>query len=449
MTQGYYTGLSGIMSHQYGLDIVSDNIANVNTVGFRGVTSEFAELFSNVVSSAGNTPTSNDIGTGSRLQATGMITQSGSLLPTDRFSDLAIGGNGWFGVMANNNTYYTRAGNFTFDTALKNPNDPDSSVARLTTTQGYYVTGTMLTNYDYVEGFDYGDNDTGAYLIREPADEVAYNAVGAQGILELPAKLAYPVEPSTLAEFKGNLGRENAIRSISSDVISPNNEINRLKLTFEQHVETDASGNIIVPWDGLTWDVVATVTSNDGDTVYDTQTGQAVFDASGGLASFTIPSVNNDGATVAIDVGTGFEGLVSIEGNEFWGRGSADGVSGGVLTKYGVNINGIVSAEFSNGRQSALGRVAVYHFQNDQGLERAGDTLFTKSSNSGDPFFWTDADGNAIPGATIYSNMLENSNVRLDVGLTDMIIMQRAYQANAKTITTVDEMIQKALSMRK
>lgn len=441
MNQAYYTGLSGVMSHQYGMDILSDNLANVNTVGFRGVNSEFADLFSDAVVSAGKTPTANDIGVGSRLQATSTMTQNGSLLGSERFNDLALGGNGWFGVVSGDKSYYTRAGNFTFDTIQKTPGDVNSSVARLTTAQGYFVTGTMLSNYTYDSGFDYGNNETGAYLINNPADDVAFSNVNQQEPLEFPTRLAYPVEPTTLAEFNGNLGGDNVTRSISADVISPANEINRLKLTFTQ--------SAVQPATGIAWDVVATVTSNDGSVVHDTQTGQAIFDASGGLASFTVPSVNNDGATVAIDVGTGFDGLISINGAEFRGTGSADGSAGGVLTKYGININGVISAEFSNGRQSAIGRVAVYHFQNDQGLERAGDTLFSQSSNSGNPMFWTDTDGNAVTGSAVYSGMLENSNVRLDAGLTDMIIMQRAYQANAKTITTVDEMIQKALSMRK
>ncbi len=109
----------------------------------------------------------------------------------------------------------------------------------------------------------------------------------------------------------------------------------------------------------------------------------------------------------------------------------------------------MIIADFSNGRQSAIGRVAVYHFQNDQGLNREGGTYYQQSSDSGKPLFWTDADGNTITGATVRSGTLEASNVRMEVGLTDMIILQRAYQANAKTITTVDEMIQKALQMRR
>ncbi|MBN2870070.1 MAG: flagellar hook protein FlgE [Campylobacterales bacterium] len=446
MNQAYYSGISGVMTHQYGMDVVSDNLANVNTVGFKGSTAEFADLFTTVLSSAGgSTPTSNDLGVGSRLQATSLQMQTGSLMSTDRFSDLAIKGDGWFGVVSGPDTYYTRAGNFVFDTYQGTPGDPASSVSRLTTNDGKFVTGTMAGNYTYNGAFDYGDlaasGTSGAYLINNTAEAMSLGSVNAQGLLELPTRLVYPAEATTQAQFFGNIGGSAGPLVLSADVISPSSDVNRLRLSFTK--------SAVQPAEGITWDVTATVTSNDGSITYDTQNGQAVFDAAGRLSSFSIPSVNNDGGTVAIDPGIAYSGLTSAEAAPFTGSSTSDGLIQGFLVQYGVNQNGAIVAEFSNGRQSAIGQVAVYHFQNNQGLERAGDTLFRASANSGDPFFQTDAEGNPIAGATVYSGMLENSNVRLDVGLTDMIIMQRAYQANAKSITTADELIQKALQMRK
>lgn len=444
MNQAYYSGISGVMSFQYGMDVVADNLANVNTVGFKGSTAEFADLFSTALVSAGKTPTSNDIGIGSKLQATTTQMQNGSLLDSERFNDLAISGNGWFGVVSGKDTYYTRAGNFVFDEVQKTAGDVNSSVARLTTVDGKYVTGTMLTNYSYNGAFDYGDKTlngtTGAYVVNDPINDVALGTTSSQGILEFPTRLAYPVEATTQAQFFGNLGTDNATRTISADVVSGNNERNRLKLTFNLSATQPTDG-------GVAWDVVATVTSNDGSTVYDTQSGQAVFNGTGGLSSCTITSVNNDGTPVAVDLGSGYNGVISTSGVAVSGSSRSNGISGGTLTKYGINPNGVIVADFSNGRQSAIGRVAVYHFQNDQGLNRAGATDFQESTDSGKPVFWTDSNGEAATGALIYSGKLENSNVRMDVGLTDMIIIQRAYQANAKSITTGDELIQKALQM--
>ncbi|MBD3806988.1 flagellar hook-basal body complex protein, partial [Sulfuricurvum sp.] len=115
MTQGYYSGITGIQTHQYGLDVIADNLANINTVGFKSATAEFANLFSEALVSAGKTPTTNDIGMGSRLQSTTVQMHNGSLLASERFNDLAISGNGWFGVVSGKETSYTRAGNFVFD----------------------------------------------------------------------------------------------------------------------------------------------------------------------------------------------------------------------------------------------------------------------------------------------------------------------------------------------
>ena len=550
MTQGYYAGLSGIQTHQYAIDVVSDNLANVNTVGYRGSSTEFASLLSTKIVSAGaQTPTANDLEVGVRLQATTMNTTGGTLVNTDRFNDLAIGGNGWFGVSKGTNNYFTRAGNFVMDEYQKISGAGNSSVARLTTGDGMYVTGTMLGNFTYDAANNYENslatnptatNRLGAFVVGPVANDVPLAGVGAQGPLELPTRLAYPVEPSTITKFSGNLGftpgtrivdatvvnalneRNNLnlvftksvvqpaigtawdvsatiksadaqttydmksgqaifadtgvllsstlptmdnhgtalvidssnyfsnannigladdIRTMSSDVISGNNERNRLKLVFTQ--------SIVQPATGVAWDIAASVTTADGKTTYDTQAGQATFGASGRLLSSTLPTMNNDGSPVTVDLSSYVGGITSTAGVPISASSTSDGTMGGNLTKYGINQEGLIIADFSNGRQSAIGRVAIYHFQNEQGLERTGGTLYEQSSNSGKPTFWTDKNGNAAAGAKITSGQLENSNVRIDVGLTDLIILQRAYQANAKTITTFDEMIQKALQMRR
>lgn len=552
MTQGFYTGLSGIQTHQYGIDVASDNLANVNTVGYRGSNTEFSSLLSSKIVSAGaKTPTSNDLEAGVRLQATTMNTTTGTFVNTDRFGDLSIGGNGWFGVTSalGNNNYFTRAGNFVFDEYQKTPGVGNSSVARLTTGDGMYVTGTMLGNFTYDPFNDYeksldtnptATNRLGAFVLGPITNDVPLAGVGAQGPLELPTRLAYPVEPTTTTQFAGNLGFTPGIRTIdavvtnalneqnnlnvtftrstvqpatgiawdvaaiitsadnqtthdmqsgqvvfsdsgillsstlpimdnngtalivnssnyftnasnlgladdtrtmSANVISGNNDRNRLKLVFTQ--------SAIQPTTGVAWDIAATVTTANGETTYDTQTGQATFAPSGQLLTSTLPIMDNDGSPVSVDLSSYLGGITSTAGVPISASSQSDGTMGGTLTKYGITDNGTIVADFSNGRQSAIGRVAVYHFQNEQGLQRSGGSMYTQSSNSGEPTFWTDQNGNPITGAKITNGQLENSNVRLDVGLTDMIILQRAYQANAKTITTVDEMIQKALQMRR
>ncbi len=431
MTQGFYSGLSGIQTHQYGLDVVSDNLANISTTGYKGSLAEFSDIFTQALSSSGaNTPTTNDIGLGVQLQTTSFQLQQGEMMPSDRFNDLALEGNGWFGVISKNQNLYTRDGHFSFDTYQKVNGDVNSSSARLVTADGMFVSGTRLSNFTY-------NAAAGTYEIHTPSDTAALGNVNSQGILEFPTLLSYPVEPTTQVAFMGNLGTDDVLRSMYSQAISANNDTNQIRLSFTK--------STIQPAVGISWDVVATAESKDGSIVYDTQNGQAIFDGAGAMSSFTIPSINNDGSPVTLSAAN----VTSINNLPVSGGAQNDGTLGGLLTKYAINADGVIFADFSNGRQSAIGRVAVYHFQNDQGLNREGGSYFQESSNSGAPLFFTDAAGNTITGANVRSGMLEASNVRMEVGLTDMIIMQRAYQANAKTMTTVDEMIQKALQMRR
>jgi flagellar hook protein FlgE len=109
---------------------------------------------------------------------------------------------------------------------------------------------------------------------------------------------------------------------------------------------------------------------------------------------------------------------------------------------------GNVIAEFTNGRSAPIAKIALYHFMNDQGLEKVSSTLFSASANSGDAIFYTDANGNPILGSAIYSNRLEGSNVSMATALTELIVMQKAFDASAKSITTSDQMIQNAINMK-
>lgn len=446
MMQGYYAGISGIQTHQYALDVIADNLANTGTTGFRSGSTEFADLLSATLSSSeANGPTTDDIGLGVKLQTTSYSFAQGDLMQTDRYTDLALEGNGWFGTVDKDKTYFTRDGHFTFDAYQRVPGDPTSATSRLVTADGMIVTGTMLNNFAFDPAFDYGDlasnGTSGAYVINQPASTLSLSDVATQTALEFPARLSYPAEPTTQLNFLGNLGSDNVVRAMNGQVINAKNETNRIHLVYTLSATQPAIGS--------SWDIVATAESKDGTTVYDTQSGQATFDGAGGLTSFNIPPIDNNGSPVSISLGDGFAGVVATGALPISGGAQGDGLAGGIMTGYKINNDGIILAEFTNGRESAIGRVAVYHFQNDQGLNRDGGSYFTESGNSGKPLFWKDANGNTVTGAIVRSGNLEASNARVDVGLTDMIVMQRAYQANAKTITTVDEMIQKALQMHK
>jgi flagellar hook protein FlgE len=414
MIQAFYTGINGMQTSSSGIDIVSDNLANVSTNGYRASGYEFSSLFEDAVVTSHST-SSNSVGLGTRLQATPTILSSGSYATTDRSTDLAISGDGWFGVEGNGGVSYTRDGAFGFDA-----NDT------LVTADGFSVLGTM------------GGNISGDKLTAN-LDTVPLGAVNSQEPLTFPNTLTYPSEPTTSASFSGNIGTENDTYKMSVGIVDAEGNRNELVLDYTRSDPQNPPGS--------QWDVVATTQSLDGTTVYDTQKGRVEFDSSGALTSNTLTSINNNGSQVSIDLGSGYTGVVSLSNVATYASSSADGIIAGDLSGYDVNMNGEVIAAFTNGQQSSVGKVAVYHFQNDQGLDRLSGTRFSQSSNSGDAFFYQDENGQNITGSRITNHTLETSNVDMTNGLTELIVLQRSYDSNSKSFTTADEMMQKALEM--
>jgi len=432
MIQSIYAGVSGLQSFQTGIDVLSNNIANVNTVGFKGSSTEFGNLFNKEIS--GISPvTSGQAGLGVKVTATSLDLKTGSYSQTESSTDLAIvGDDGWFGLTGpNNDEYFTRAGNFHFDPFnLDGPKDfpffpydePTNTNVRLASQEGFFVTGTLANN-----------TNNGVLSPVVEVLELDLANVEAQGPLIFPAGLSYPVEPTTQADFFGNIGVDDVPQVVSASVISPQSDRNNLRLVFNQSNPQPAVG--------ISWDIVATTQSADGSIIFDTQNGVATFDDAGSLVSSTLGTINNDGAPVQMNLGSSFSGIISNNGPSVVSSASVDGALAGDLIDYTVNRNGEVISTFTNGKQSVVGKVAIYHFQNDQGLEAISGTRFRASDNSGDPIFYSQDNGQLL------SNTLETSNVTLETALTELIIMQRSYDAASKTISTSDQMLQNALRM--
>lgn len=410
------------MTQQYGIDVTSNNLANVDAIGYKGNSIEFKSLFEKSLSSASQASSVNSsIGVGSTLQATPTILTSGSLNNTDSPTDLAIDGDGWFGIQGRGTTIYTRNGMFNFDGSRD-----------LVNADGYYVLGTVASNFD-------ANN-----VLTSIQSATQLGKVGSQTSIKLPETLTYPAQATTLATFKGNLGEADEIRKMGATILDANGNKNALSLTFTKTVPQ--------PTTGVSWDVTATVTSPVSavtpSTTYDTKTGTLLFNPSGGLISSTLSSVNNNGTNVAIDFGSNYSGIV-VNSTAITSASSANGLPKGDLLGYKINQDADVVATFSNGRQVSMAKIGVFHFQNDQGLQNIDGTYFMQSANSGKPFYYQDSSGKNINGSSVLTSTLESSNVDPTAGLTDLIIYQRAYDAAAKLITTGDQMIQKALQMHR
>ena len=412
MSQAFYTGLSGLRSDQYAIDVVADNMANISTTGFRGSEYEFSSLFEERLATAVG---ANTIGGGSQIQATSIMTAQGTLKLSDRNTDVAILGDGWFGIEASGKTMYTRDGSFSFDANNE-----------LVSLDGYHVLGTMATNIE--------NNELTSVIDNLPLGDIA-----TQGKLSFSKDLVSPPIPTQNTTFSGNLGTEEIVRKMSAGLVDPENNRNSLALVFTK------SEDQVLP--GIQWDVVATTESLDGETIYDTQTGQVSFSENGALISSSLTSIDNNGALVNIDLGTDYAGIRAQGSNPILASSTADGRMEGELEGYAINKNAEVIATFSNGVQSSVGKIAVYHFQNDQGLSRINGAKFQETDNSGNAVFYKNADGENIIGTDITNFKLEGSNVEMSYGLTELIILQRSYDANSKSISTADQMMQKALSM--
>ena len=127
---------------------------------------------------------------------------------------------------------------------------------------------------------------------------------------------------------------------------------------------------------------------------------------------------------------------------------SQNGMGEGYLTSYNIDENGNIYANFSNTKSVKVATIPVYHFINEQGLESIGDSLFKETSNSNKAFLYEN-NGEYIPGANIHSHMLETSNVNFAQAMTELIITQKAFAAAAKTVTTSDQMIQRAINLKR
>ena len=231
----------------------------------------------------------------------------------------------------------------------------------------------------------------------------------------------------------------------ATELLNADGTKNKLELTLTKRVPQGASGTV--------WDAVATVKDASGATISNSN-GELNFDHEGRLVSTTLASVDSNGSQIKLDFGTPvaagqiYSGVTSTAQTKSISI-AQDGVPEGILKDYHTNNSGNILAQFTNGQVRSVGKVALYHFQNEQGLAKMGDNIYSQSANSGAAFFYKDAGGKSIYGAQIASRTLEQSNVDLAQALTEIIVTQKAYDANAKSITTSNELLQRAIELKR
>ena len=476
MNTSFYNGINGIKTHQFGIDVWSNNIANIELNGFKSSNPEFSTVFSTTLSDSYFNPTSNDISLGSKPQTTALDLRQGPIETTDNTFDLALDAEGWFGLKTpKNQVFYTRAGSYKID---KDGDLLDPNGFHLLGTSGDNISSSKLSQSmldalgkSYTkDGIEQATIDT----IKD-INDITLGSVDSQTKINLPNNLYYPATPTTNIKIRANLdptiqkdalGDEIAnVEHFTSSIFTSDGEKKILDMTFTKEVPQSTKGNT---WDGKvellsfyenyddakTYDTTKYKIYNSTNKVYtieDAKDAKIEFSSDGKMSSYDMPTILNGDTPLNIDIGKvgSYDGFTSITDLGSLKNISTDGLEYGLLNGYSVENNGDIIAQFSNGKRVPVAKVAVYHFVNDQGLDRASATLLSESSNSGKAFFYTDKDGNNFNETPIYSNSLEQSNTEMSTALTELILMQKAFDANAKSITTSDQMIQNAINMKK
>ena len=424
----FQQGLSGLNASSKNLDVIGHNIANSNTVGFKASRAEFAEMVASAIGSAGG----NNAGIGVEVAAVSQQFSQGNLTITGNSLDVAINGNGFFTLTLPDGTpAYTRAGNFKLD---KEGNMITNDNAKV---MGYPV--------DPLTGLRSGtDPIPMVFPTSEPIPAKQTSTITAAFNLPATAKdaagdpAATPPVPAT----------PRATYGTSINVFDSQGVAKPVSLYF-QKTATDNTWDVYDALDDPTA-VPPVVAAPIGQITFDNNgaiTGPVATPPATGFAlPLTVnPTPPNPNNLPAFNVDVSLD-KVSQSGNKFSVSNlSQDGYTTGELTGINIENNGMIMTRYSNGVTRAEGQVALSSFRNTQGLASVGGNNWVSTFESGQPVMGTATDGNF---GSLRSGALEDSNVDLTAELVNMMTAQRAYQANAQTIKTQDQVMSTLVNLR-
>jgi len=406
---GFNTSLSGINAANADLNVTSNNIANVNTTGFKESRAEFADMFQSTAYGLSR----NAVGSGVRVSNVAQQFSQGNIDPTGRSLDLAISGEGFFTMSMNGERLYTRAGNFQTDS------------------NGYVV------------------NPEGARLqVYAPNANGNGFDVGRLGDLQLLTTDSPPKPTSTVNlgfTLPGNASQPTVAAFDPAESNSYNYSTGGISVYDSLGVSHTQTSYFVKTANANEWQVYNYV---DGAAVGAPTTLQ--FSDAGALTSPAGGKITLDPYTPSTGAGV-LNMSLDVSGSTQYGESFAlrdtrqDGYASGKLNEISIDDTGVVFARYSNGADKALGQVALTTFTNPQGLSQQGGTMWAESYASGAPR--TGAPGSSDFGS-IESGSLESSTVDLTEQLVNMIVAQRNFQANAQMISTQDQVTQTVINIR-
>lgn len=457
MMRSLFSGVSGLKNHQTRMDVIGNNISNVNTYGFKYSRATFQDMLSQTIAGAAK-PEENkggvnpkQVGLGMTIASIDRIFTQGSLQTTGNQTDLAISGDGFFITAKGDKNYYTRAGNFTLDKdgSLVNP------------ANGLRVQGWMAATNDAGEKVINTSGTVEDIIVPIYGKVEANETTSIKYKCNLDSKL--PVVPPNAT---GNM-RASAGVTTNIDVYDNLGDTHRLTLTFWKTAPNQwtASSAITDSTGPVTLDVPAGANqpnqANPGNRI------NLRFSPEGRLISVadeSSPDEQNQGKmmvnfnyripgdpqvrTINLDLGSSglVEGVTQFSSPSTTKAVEQDGFPMGYMEAFNIDDSGVVTGVYTNGTKQIIGQVGMAVFTNPGGLTAVGENLFEVSNNSG---MANIGSASTAGRGKISAGTLEMSNVDLSEQFTDMIVTQRGFQANSRTITTSDQMLQELINLKR
>ncbi len=423
MMRSMFSAISGLRAHQTWMDVIGNNIANVNTTGFKVGRVRFTDILSQLVRGASG-PTEQrgginplQIGLGAVVGAVDTIHTQGALQLTGKPSDLAIQGDGFFVVSDGSQTLYTRDGAFDIgaDLRLVNPST------------GFYVLGWQADANGNVD----------------PA--------GAVGPITIPIGQQLDAVPTTQVTVQGNLDANQDTAATPPHYVTKVSVVDSQGKRHEFYILFQKTG--ANEWSYTMQENDPRTSTNEDDPEFQlggTTSGTLQFDVDGNLdvASSSIGAIDLDATAGGADTVTltpDFTRLTQLAAPST-ANAAANGAPAGALTTFTVSQSGEVLGIYSNGVTKVIGQIALALFTNPGGLMKVGGNAYLPTVNSGEPIIGAPDTGGR---GKIASGYLEMSNVDLAQEFTNMIMAQRGFQANSRVITTSDEVLQELVNLRR
>jgi flagellar hook protein FlgE len=402
--------LSGLEADSVSLNTIGNNLANLNTTAYKGQTTAFEDLFYQQIGQSGSGDAI-QVGAGTKVSGTSTDFSEGTLLPdaNSNPTDMALSGNGFFLVNQNGVQSLTRAGNFQI-----------SSNGGLITQDGQQVMGYPATN----------------------------GVVNQNGSLQ---PIVIPVGATEGAQATQNFSVTTNLNSgatVGTAFTTPVTIYDSLGQSHNATVSYDKTGT-------NTWSYSVALPTGDASGVPVNNTGTLTFDSNGNLtaptgsvAGITFPGMADGASDLSFNWNLNGAGgsptITQLATASTNNTQTQDGFASGNYQTISVDTSGLITAQFSNGQSSTVGQIAVASVANVEGLVAIGGNNFTTSVASGQATAGVAGTGGR---GTVEDNALEQSNVNISTEFSNLIVAQRAFEANSKTVTTFDTISQDVLAM--